>query len=279
MKTKNKHCWQPAERSGPERSAPPAQQRPVPLAARAAGDAEEASAAGRACYSLRVIFLTNYACHCVKWWKAGGVGRHVRMEKMLFLLFLINNVAIIPYKQMHLIIFKCFWHSWSSCFIPQGATVAVWSLRPRQAQQDSSAWLLACVPKAETGRCEVMGGKCRTQWGNAPQHLGQLHAPVWPARIPGKKTIIKPGVKLLECKAEGLPGIVGMGCYTWPRPEGSQFWGLLEAVRRGSHVVCGGPPWSPVWAKFMAIRCKHAQPNPRKRCGVSWEQKKTMNWE
>lgn len=181
MKTKNKNCWQPDERSGPERSGPPAQQHPVPLAAHAAGDAEEASAAGRACYSLRVIFLTNYACHCVKWWKAGGAGRHVRMEKMLFLLFLINNVAIIPYSQMHLIIFKCFWHSWSSCFILQGDTVAAWSLRLRQAWQDSSAWLLTCHSKqwwdgakwweGAAGHSEVMPATAEQQSHASSTHL------------------------------------------------------------------------------------------------------------
>ena len=115
MKAKNKYDRQRDEPSGNERCGPaePAPERSVPLAVLPCRGLGEASTPGWACDSLTGVFLTNYPCHCVKWWKAGGAGRRVQMEEMLLLLFLINNVAIIPYKQPGFFSFfsKRPWHS------------------------------------------------------------------------------------------------------------------------------------------------------------------------
>lgn len=47
----------------------------------------EARAPGWACNSLTVGFLINYLCHCVKCWKAGGVGEVCTGQRDVFSAF------------------------------------------------------------------------------------------------------------------------------------------------------------------------------------------------
>lgn len=161
VKTNNKYCWQRDEQSSNECCGPavPALERSVPLTVLPCRGPGEASAPGWACDSLAVVFLIHYPCHCVKWWKeAGGVGRRVQREEMLFLLFLINNVAIIPYSipppapPLHILGVAC----------PE---VVVW--------WKGAAWhhgLVPCSPAT------LPVGTTRLGHGRL-----QLHSPVWPA--------------------------------------------------------------------------------------------------
>lgn len=212
-----------------------------------AGDPEETSAPGWASYSLSVIFVTNYTCHCVKWWKAGGVGSRAQMEKTLFLLFffLIDNIAIIPYKRPRFILFlPSPRHSWSSCFVPWGVTVTLLSLWLRQA----GWWCLIADPLARSGDGMVWGnspglwdtaGQCPAALQCLEQALpGQdmtgsrsTHLLGQPA-LSGKKTRIKPGVGAAWYPGDGLL-----------QPDPSQ--GSSGSCAQRGYATCreGDPPW------------------------------------